>query len=126
MTSDARLDTRIAGLQKHHALRDDGKGVSANPNFIFCMLTEKSSAKASPNPPDKPSVLVVDDEYGPRESIAFSLASDFTVDTAERAREALEKLKAKPYGAVVLDIRMPEMDGIRALEELRKIDQDVS
>lgn len=71
-------------------------------------------------------MLVVDDEYGPRESIAFSLASDFTVDTAERARDALEKLKSRPYGAVVLDIRMPEMDGIRALEELRKIDPHVS
>lgn len=84
------------------------------------------SAIATPLQVDKPLVLVVDDEYGPRESIAFSLASDFTVDTAERAREALEKLKARRYAAVVLDIRMPEMDGIRALEELRKIDPHVS
>jgi signal transduction histidine kinase len=84
------------------------------------------SAIAPPVPNDKPLVLVVDDEYGPRESIAFSLASDFMVDTAERARDALEKLKSRHYGAVVLDIRMPEMDGIRALEELRKIDPLVS
>jgi DNA-binding NtrC family response regulator len=48
------------------------------------------------------------------------------VDTAERAREALAKLQARAYSAVVLDIRMPEMDGIRALEELRKIDAHVS
>ncbi len=87
---------------------------------------EQMSAIATPLQVDKPLVLVVDDEYGPRESIAFSLASDFTVDTAERAREALEKLKARRYAAVVLDIRMPEMDGIRALEELRKIDPHVS
>lgn len=71
-------------------------------------------------------MLVVDDEYGPRESIAFTLASEFTVETAERAAEALAKLKERPYAAVVLDIRMPEMDGIRALEELRKIDPHVS
>ena len=71
-------------------------------------------------------MLVVDDEYGPRESIAFSLSAEFAVDTAERAREALQKLQARPYAAVVLDIRMPEMDGIRALEELRKIDAHVS
>jgi len=71
-------------------------------------------------------VLVVDDEYGPRESIAFSLAGEFAVDTAERAKEALVKLQGKPYAAVVLDIRMPEMDGIRALEEIRKIDPHVS
>jgi signal transduction histidine kinase len=71
-------------------------------------------------------VLVVDDEYGPRESIAFTLSAEFAVDTAGRAREALAKLKEKTYAAVVMDIRMPEMDGIRALEELRKIDPEVS
>ncbi|MBS0663137.1 MAG: response regulator [Verrucomicrobia bacterium] len=68
----------------------------------------------------------MDDEYGPRESIAFTLSSEFSVDTAERAAEALAKLKERPYHLVVLDIRMPEMDGIRALEELRKIDPHVS
>jgi len=30
-------------------------------------------------------VLVVDDEYGPRESIAYTLASSFSVETADRA-----------------------------------------
>jgi signal transduction histidine kinase len=86
---------------------------------------------ASPTPPGdpgaaKPLVLVVDDEYGPRESIAFALSTEFAVETAERAAEALAKLRAKAFALVVLDIRMPEMDGIRALEELRKIDPEVS
>lgn len=89
------------------------------------MLTEKPPAVASA-PAEKLPVLVVDDEYGPRESIAFSLSGEFAVDTAERAREALAKLQSRSYAAVVLDIRMPEMDGIRALEELRKIDAHVS
>ncbi|MES2694549.1 MAG: response regulator [Verrucomicrobiota bacterium] len=90
------------------------------------MLTENSSAVSTTAPAERPAVLVVDDEYGPRESIAFSLSGEFDVDTAERAKEALIKIRAKPYAAVVLDIRMPEMDGIRALEELRKIDPHVS
>ncbi|HEY1791707.1 MAG TPA: response regulator [Opitutaceae bacterium] len=71
-------------------------------------------------------VLVVDDEYGPRESIAYTLATSFSVETAERAAEALRKIKDQHYHVVVLDIRMPEMDGIKALEELRKIDPHVS
>ncbi len=71
-------------------------------------------------------VLVVDDEYGPRESIAYTLATSFSVETAERAAEALKKIKDQNYHVVVLDIRMPEMDGIKALEELRKIDPYVS
>src|SRR5438105_537126 len=78
------------------------------------------------NPDQKPPVLVVDDEYGPRESIAFTLSSEFTVDTAGRAAEALAKVRKQAYACVVMDIRMPEMDGIKALEELRKIDPDVA
>lgn len=88
------------------------------------MVTETTSASATNV--TKPAVLVVDDEYGPRESIAFTLSSEFNVDTAARANEALQKLRQNVYAAVVLDIRMPEMDGIRALEEVRKIDTDVS
>lgn len=90
------------------------------------MLTDKSPAASSPTFAEKLPVLVVDDEYGPRESIAFSLSGEFAVDTAERAKEALAKLQSRNYAAVVLDIRMPEMDGIRALEELRKIDAHVA
>ncbi len=74
----------------------------------------------------RPLVLVVDDEYGPRESIAFTLSAEFTVETSDRASDALARLRAKPFSVVVLDIRMPEMDGIRALEEIRKIDPMVS
>lgn len=88
------------------------------------MLTENIPVQAATA--TKPLVLVVDDEYGPRESIAFTLSSEFTVETAERAAEALAKLRAKQFAVIVLDIRMPEMDGIRALEEIRKIDPLVS
>jgi len=89
------------------------------------MLTEKIPAPSATGT-EKVPVLVVDDEYGPRESIAFSLSTEFAVETAERAKEALAKIAARKFAVVVLDIRMPEMDGIRALEELRKIDPYVS
>lgn len=74
----------------------------------------------------KPAVLVVDDEFGPRESIAYSLGGEFAVDTADSATEALAKLRTTPFAVIVLDIRMPDMDGIRALEEIRRIDGLVS
>lgn len=90
------------------------------------MLTEKFPEVPPPAAAEKPPVLVVDDEFGPRESIAFTLSGEFAVETAERAKEALAKIKAREYDAVVMDIRMPEMDGIRAVEELRKIDANVS
>lgn len=74
------------------------------------------------DPGGKPLVLIVDDEYGPRESIAFSLSSDFAVEAVDRAKHALVRVGQNAFDAILLDIRMPEMDGIRALEEIRKID----
>lgn len=106
----------VTGLSPH--------GWGSNRYVVCPMLTEKLQPLVAVL--DKLPVLVVDDEYGPRESIAFTLSSEFAIETAERAAEALAKLKERNYAAVVMDIRMPEMDGIRALEELRKIDPHVS
>jgi signal transduction histidine kinase len=89
-------------------------------------LTPQEEIFTAVNEPTRALVLVVDDEYGPRESIAYTLATEFAVETAERAAEALKKIKVTQFAAVVMDIRMPEMDGIRAVEELRKIDPLVS
>ena len=59
---------------------------ASKPSYIFvCMMTAKTSV-APAAVAEKLPVLVVDDEYGPRESIAFSLSGEFAVDTAERAR----------------------------------------
>jgi signal transduction histidine kinase len=88
------------------------------------MLMQEATAPSAETA--KLPVLVVDDEYGPRESVAFTLATEFAVETAGSASEALAKIKDRQFSAVVLDIRMPEMDGIRALEELRKLDPLVS
>ena len=90
------------------------------------MLTQKIPVPQLSPADEKPPVLVVDDEYGPRESIAFSLGKEYAVETADRGKAALAKLQGRQFAAVVLDIRMPEMDGIKTLEELRKIDPHVS
>lgn len=89
------------------------------------MQTSSSSHLLKVGSP-RPAVLVVDDEYGPRESIAFSLSSEFEVETSERAHDALLRLKERQFEVVLLDIRMPEMDGIRLLEEIRKSDKEIS
>ena len=120
------LTVDFTGCKHRGAVLPQPLGVRFASSLPVRMLTENPPAVATSAATDKPPVLVVDDEYGPRESIAFSLAADFAVDTAERAKEALGKLRLRSYSAVVMDIRMPEMDGIRALEELRKIDPHVS
>lgn len=105
--------------------QEAGPSTSRLPG-LETMLSPTHMQEEVQSPVEMPPVLVVDDEYGPRESIAFSLSGEFAVDTAARGKLALEKVKEKAYAVVVLDIRMPEMDGIRTLEELRKVDPHVS
>ena len=66
-------------------------------------------------------ILVVDDEESLRLSLKFKLKSaGFDVDVAADGEEALEKLKARPADAVLLDINMPRMSGIEALTIIRQ------
>jgi signal transduction histidine kinase len=81
---------------------------------------------AAPPAAAKPKVLIVDDELGPRESLGYLLSRDFDVRTADRVDRGLELARAEQFSVVVLDIRMPQKNGIQGLEELRRIDQDVS
>jgi DNA-binding NtrC family response regulator len=68
----------------------------------------------------KERVLVVDDELAPRESIRMVLKDKYAVSTAAGAIEALEMLSNDPVDLVVMDIKMPRMDGITALREIKK------
>jgi two-component system sensor histidine kinase/response regulator len=44
----------------------------------------------------------------------------FVVEIAENGREAVSKVRANPYDAVLMDIQMPELDGLQATSELRR------
>lgn len=77
-------------------------------------------------PDNRQSILLVDDEHGPRESIEFVLKTEFLVHTASCAADAINMVREKQYSVIILDIRMPGMDGIAALEQIRTIDTDVS
>lgn len=74
----------------------------------------------------RPKVLIVDDELGPRESISYLLQEDFDVQTADRVDRGLELVTKESFAVVIMDIRMPQKNGIQGLEELRRIDPDVS
>ncbi|HWA27611.1 MAG TPA: response regulator, partial [Lacunisphaera sp.] len=80
------------------------------------------------NPPvtSRPKVLVVDDELGPRESISYLLQDEFEVMTVDRVDRGLELLGRENFAVVIMDIRMPQKNGIQGLEAMRKIDPEVS
>jgi CheY-like chemotaxis protein len=63
-----------------------------------------------------PKILIVDDEEGLRELYRMELTAEgYEVLLAANGREAMELLQAQAPDVVIMDIRMPEMDGIEAL-----------
>ncbi|MBL8898888.1 MAG: sigma-54-dependent Fis family transcriptional regulator [Planctomycetes bacterium] len=69
----------------------------------------------------KPVVLVVDDDRDIRTTLDMLLGYEgFEVRSAASAREALARLAEAPYDAVLLDIKMPERDGLDLLPEVRE------
>jgi DNA-binding NtrC family response regulator len=71
-------------------------------------------------------ILIVDDEKNIRLTISQSLTDmDVETDTAVNGEEALSKLKDTDFALVLLDLRMPGMDGMEVLEKLRKDRPDI-
>lgn len=67
-------------------------------------------------------ILLVDDEEDILEFISYNLAKEgYKVFTAKNGVEALKIAEKKVPNLVILDVMMPEMDGIAACEEMRKI-----
>jgi CheY-like chemotaxis protein len=70
-------------------------------------------------------ILLVDDEEHIRLLFKEELEEEgYSIDLASNGFEALEKVKAQRFDLVVLDIKMPGMDGIQALNEIKKVDKD--
>ncbi len=66
-------------------------------------------------------ILVVDDEKSIRNTLKEILEYEkFEVDDAADGMEALEKARSNRYDVILLDIKMPRMDGIEVLEQLMK------
>jgi len=68
----------------------------------------------------KKIILVVDDEKDIIDLLVYNLSKEgFSVLTARDGKEALEKVKQKP-NLIILDIMMPEMNGLQVIQELKK------
>ncbi len=67
------------------------------------------------------TILVVDDEKNIQVTLARALTLEgWTAETAGGGREALEKIAALPVDAVVMDVRMPDIDGLEVLRRARE------
>jgi PAS domain S-box-containing protein len=73
-------------------------------------------------PSTRSRILVVDDEIGPRESLRMLLKPLHEIRTADSALVALEELGRFRPDLVILDIKMPQMDGLEVLRRVKRID----
>ena len=74
---------------------------------------------------ERPNILVVDDEIGPRESLKVILKPYYNVYAVEKPTEAIAMLEQIPVDLVTLDLKMPGMSGTKVLEKIKQRDPDI-
>ena len=79
---------------------------------------------ASDRPP-RPVILVVDDDPGIREAFRLVLEDQYELLEAGDGPQAIEHVQRSPVDLVLLDVRLPGMDGIEVLERIKAIDDHV-
>ena len=74
----------------------------------------------------KKSILIVDDEQAVCDMLKkFLSRKGYEISTALSGEEAIKKIKKKRPHIVLLDIRMPAMDGIETLKGIREFDKEL-
>jgi two-component system sensor histidine kinase/response regulator len=76
----------------------------------------------APEAAEKPTLLIVDDEPGPRESLRIIFKDRYHCVTAESGRAGIEYARSHAVDAAILDIKMPDLTGVDVLRELKEID----
>lgn len=93
---------------------------NTNPKDIFSQLGIKEKFDEK-----KPTILVIDDELGPRESIRMIFKNKYNVIPVESGERGIEVIKKIKVDVIILDLKMGGKNGIETLEEIRKYDERV-
>lgn len=74
-----------------------------------------------------PHILVVDDDASTRRTLTLIFEKDgYQVDTAASGQEALEKVARQPVDLALLDLRLPDMEGVELLAPFRRLYPDIA
>ncbi len=74
---------------------------------------------------ERATLLIVDDERGPAESLRMIFKTSYDVVVASGGMEALEVIRQRSVDVVTLDLRMPVMPGVEVLERIKQFDPDI-
>ncbi len=82
-------------------------------------MTPMSGTTTNSTARPKPTVLVVDDEAGPRDALKVILRPFFNIVAADNAKAALDILNTRPIDLITLDQKLPDRQGIELLQEIK-------
>jgi signal transduction histidine kinase len=74
---------------------------------------------------ERASLLIVDDERGPAESLRMIFKPSYNVFMANGGQQALDIVHSTAIDVVTLDLRMPAMSGVEVMERIKEFDPDI-
>ena len=83
-------------------------------------VPDERTDSQTPGTSSKPSVLIVDDEAGPREALKMILRPFFNLHAVENATAALQVLRERKIDIVTLDLKLPDGNGTDLLQEIKR------
>jgi excisionase family DNA binding protein len=74
----------------------------------------------------RPRILVVDDEASIRDLLSKTLAlAEYDVDVCPDGRTALDRMRMHPYDLLIVDLKMPGLDGLAVIREAKRYKADL-
>jgi DNA-binding NtrC family response regulator len=116
----------VQGFIRDHqgTIKVESVGVAAPVLLAACLPINREKSVL---PHKKITILVVDDELSIRESLRGWLQQDgYEVETAADGVSALAKIQENHFDIMLIDVKMPQMDGITVLKRLKENDTDTA